>query len=414
MSEEKDGVPCAPRESILEGIRVVDVTQFIAGSRATQLLADMGAEVVKVEPPQGDTLRLIFSLLAGAERNYSVFNRNKYGICVDWRTPRGQEVMHRLAAGADIFVHNLIPGTLERHRLGYETLRYLNPGIIYIAISGFGATGINPERAAFDIIAQATAGQFWNDTETLSPPSNHWGDLMSGAYAALAACLAPIHRLRTGQGQFIDISMQDVLYFNNYRAIINRAMEPIMGRVQEVLGRRPDDVLNSQDRMPFYGFFQARDGKVAIVALTPRQWKDLAHITGHGELLEDARFANLVSQIHHHAEAVSLIEEWTTRHDAHAIVALLEKKKIPCGIAYTVDQVNRDENLEARGMFAQVEHPAFGTIDVPGIPFKFALTPGAITQAAPLLGEHTRTVLSDWLGYSPAEIAALYDDTIVK
>ena len=305
---------------IFAGIRIIDVTQFISGSRCTQILADMGAEVVKIEPPQGDVLRLIFSLIPGAERNYSVLNRNKYGMALDWKQPQGQEIMRRLAATADIFVHNLIPGTLEDSHLGYEDLKRVKPDIIYVAISGFGATGVNPERAAFDIIAQATAGQLWNDLENLMPPANYWGDFVSGSYAAMAACMALIHRLRTGEGQYVDISMQDVLYFNNYRAMMDKAMAPIMEDATRTLGRRPSEVLNSKDRMPFYGFFKTTDGKVAIVAITPRQWRDLAEVTAHPELVNDPRFSNLITQINHHAAAVELIEEWTSRHTSAEIV----------------------------------------------------------------------------------------------
>lgn len=398
---------------IFAEIRVIDVTQFISGSRCTQILADMGAEVVKIEPPQGDVLRLIFSLIPGAERNYSVFNRNKYGMALDWKQPQGQEIMRRLAASADIFVHNLIPGTLEDSHLGYEDLKRVRPDIIYVAISGFGTTGVNPERAAFDIIAQATAGQLWNDLENLMPPANYWGDLVSGGYAATAACMALIHRLRTGEGQYVDISMQDVLYFNNYRAMIDKAMAPVMEDAARTLGRRPAEVLNSKDRMPFYGFFKTTDGKVAIVAITPRQWRDLAEVTAHPELVNDPRFSNLITQINHHAVAVELIEEWTSRHPSAEIVRKLEARKIPCGIAYSVDQVNADDNLRERGMFQTVDHAQFGSIDVPGIPYHFSSTPGKIRRPAPGLGEHNRVLLADWLGYTADEITRLQSAKVI-
>jgi crotonobetainyl-CoA:carnitine CoA-transferase CaiB-like acyl-CoA transferase len=398
---------------VLDGIKVIDLSQFISGSRCTQILADMGAEVVKIEPPEGDTLRLIFSLIPGAERNYSVFNRNKYGISLDWRHPGGLEIMHRLAAKADIFVHNLIPGTLERNHLGYADLKKIRKDIIYLALSGFGSSGTNPQRAAFDIVAQATSGQFWNDLENLRPPSNYWADLISGAYAALAGLLALIHRMKTGEGQFVDISMQDVLYFNNYRAMIDRSMEPIMDQAQRTLGRRPDEVLNSADRMPFYGFFKSRHGKVAIVALTQRQWEDLANITGHPELATDPRFNNIVSQIHNHEDTVRRIEEWTSKNTSEEIIAVLEAKKIPCGMAYSSKQVNKDENLKTRGMFSSVFHEKFGEIDVPGIPFHFSQTPGNVRSAAPMPGEHNRLVLEQWLGLTEDEINDLYKDRII-
>lgn len=397
----------------LEGIRVLDITQFISGSRCTQLLADMGAEVVKVEPLFGDTLRLIFSLMPGAERNYSVLNRNKYGLALDWKQPGGQEVIRRLAATADILVHNLIPGTMERSNLGYEDLKKVKPDLIYVAISGFGTMGVNPERAAFDIIAQATGGQFWNNLEDLMTPANHWADLMTGSYAALAASMALRYRDKTGQGQFVDVSMQDVMYFNNYRAMMDKALEPIVEDATQTLGRRPDEILNSKDRMPFYSFFRARDGKVAIVAITQRQWRDLCDIISHPEMAADPKFANLIAQIHNHREAVALIEEWTSRHDCSWIIERLEEKKIPCGIAYSIEQVNHDENLRRRGMFQKVEHARLGAVDVPGMPYRFSDELGGIRLPAPELGEHNQMLLKDWLGYSEKEIEGLRADKII-
>jgi crotonobetainyl-CoA:carnitine CoA-transferase CaiB-like acyl-CoA transferase len=392
---------------ILEGLKVVDLTQFIAGSRCTQLLADMGAEVVKVEPPQGDTLRMIFKMTPGAERNYSVFNRNKYGIAVNMSDPQGQEIILRLATISDIFVHNMIPGSIEKLGLDYEAIRSLKKDIIYGAISGFGAVGVAPERAAFDIIAQATGGQFWNNQDTFLMPDNFWGDLVTGAYAALSILLALIHKMKTGKGQFIDISMQDVMYYNNYRAMMDKAIEPIMVQVEKKLGRKPKDVLNSSDRMPFYGFFKAKDGKVAIVSLTVRQWKDLVEIIGRPEMASDPKFSNLLTQIHNHEEAVGFIEKWTEAHTSQEIISLLEGKKIPCGIAYTSAQVNEDENLKQRGMFERVYHEKYGDIHIPGFPFKFSDTSGAIRMPAPGLGEHSRFILEQWLGYTSDEVQTL-------
>jgi CoA:oxalate CoA-transferase len=395
---------------LLENVRVLDMAQFISGSRCTQILADMGAETVHVESPEGDTLRLIYKLLGGAERNYSLLNRNKYGMAVDWRKPKGQDVLHRLLAATDIFVHNLIPGTLEKYRLGYDQVRKVKGDIIYVAISGFGTRSPKPQRAAFDIIAQATSGQFWNDTENLTPPTNHWADMMTGAYAAIGALMGLVHRMNTGEGQFVDISMQDVLYFNNYRATVQRAMGPILADVERTLGRKPQDVLNSSDRMPFYGFFKARDGKVAIVAMTPRQWKDLTRIIGHPDMAEDPRFSNMVVQIHNHQEAVDRIDQWTSQRSSDEIIAALEESKIPCGIAYGLDEVNEDQNLRERGMFAGVQHPEFGKVDVPGVPFQFSRTPGAVRFAAPDLGQHNEFILKKWLGCGAAEIQKLREE----
>jgi crotonobetainyl-CoA:carnitine CoA-transferase CaiB-like acyl-CoA transferase len=270
-----------------------------------------------------------------------------------------------------------------------------------------------PERAAFDIIAQATGGQFWNSQDTFLMPDNFWGDLVTGAYAAISILLAVIHRIKTGRGQYIDISMQDVMYFNNYRAMMDKALEPIMAEVEKGLGRKPKDVLNSSDRMPFYGFFKARDGKVAIVSLTTRQWRDLAEIVGRPEMASDPRFSNLIAQIHNHEEAVRLIEEWTAAHTSQEIMSILESKRIPCGIAYTVVQVNNDENLKQREMFQRIRHEKYGNIDIPGFPFKFSEASGSIRMPAPGLGEHTRFILEQWLGYTSDEVQDLYRKGII-
>ncbi len=398
---------------ILAGIKVIDVTQFISGSRCTQLFADMGAEVVKVEPPEGDTLRINFQLMPGAERCYSVLNRNKYGIAVNWQKKEGQEIMRKLAKQADIFVQNLIPGALERNGLGYNDLKKIKKDIIYTQISGFGATGVNPERAAFDIIAQATGGQFWKDQDTYLMPANYWGDLMTGAYAANATLLALIHKMKTGRGHYIDISMQDVMYFNNYRALLDRALGDVALDIEKSLGRKPAEVMNSSDRMPFYGFFKSRDGKVAIVSVTARQWKTLAEIIGHPEMATDPKFNNVISQIHNHKEAVALIEKWTLRHTSQEIIKILERKKIPCGIAYTTEQVNKDENLKSRGMFQKVHHRQFGDIDIPGFPYKFSETEGIIRMPAPALGEHSKFILEKWLDYSSEKIEAFFKAKVV-
>lgn len=398
---------------IFSGLKVIDITQFISGSRCTGILADMGADVIKIEPPAGDTLRLIFKLMPGAERCYSVFNRNKYGLAVDWRDPRGRDIVRKLAAGADVFVHNLVPGALERSGLGYEDIRALKPDIIYAAISGFGTTGIQPERSAFDIIAQAVGGQYWNDQDTFLLPNNYWGDLTSGAYAAIAVLMAIISRMQTGRGQYIDLSMQDVMYYNNYRAMMDKALEPIVAKVEKDLGRHPKDVLNSEDRMPFYSFFKSSDGKVAIVAITPRQWKDITEIIGKPWMATDPKFSNVIVQVQNHNEAVALIEEWTTAHTSREIIEVLEKKKIPCGIAYTAEQVNCDENLEIREMFMKVNHAQYGPIDIPGFPFKFSESGWSMRMPAPGLGEHSRMILEQRLGYAPGEVDELFKDKVV-
>ena len=171
--------------------------------------------------------------------------------------------------------------------------------------------------------------------------------------------------------------------------------------------------MHSADRMPFYGFFKTKDGKVAIVSTTTRQWKELTEIIGRPEMASDPRFSNLIVQVQNHEEAVRLIEEWTTAHTSQEIIAVLEGKKIPCGISYTLEEVNNDENLKRRGMFQQVHHENYGDIDIPGFPFKFSAAQGSIRMPAPGLGEHSRLILEQWLGYTAAEVQELYKKKII-
>jgi crotonobetainyl-CoA:carnitine CoA-transferase CaiB-like acyl-CoA transferase len=179
------------------------------------------------------------------------------------------------------------------------------------------------------------------------------------------------------------------------------------------LGRKPKDVMHSADRMPFYGFFKTKDGKVAIVSTTARQWKALTQIIGHPDMATDPKFSNLIAQVQHHDEAVRLIEEWTAAHTAQEIIAVLEGNKIPCGIAYTLEEVNTDENLKQRGMFQQVHHEKYGDIDIPGLPFKFSAAQGTIRMPAPGLGQHSRMILEQWLGYTTEEVEELYKKKII-
>jgi formyl-CoA transferase len=210
------------------------------------------------------------------------------------------------------------------------------------------------------------------------------------------------------------MSMQDVLYFCNYRAMQDRAIGASMDDASRTLGRMPKDVLNSDDRMPFYGFFKTTDGKVAMVAITGRQWADVADIVGRPELKDDPKFNNLISQIHHHNEIVDMVEAWTSARSSAEVLEAFEKRKVPCGIAYTSEQVNHDENLKMRGMLSKVMHPDFGEVDIPGIPYKFTEISGSIRMAGPKLGEHNQLIMKDWLGYADDEINGLKQKGIIK
>ena len=221
----------------LEGVRVLDLSQFLSGPRAAQLLAEMGAEVIKVESPVGETMRMLAMLIPGAERVFAIINRNKKGLVINFRTEKGIELFKELVKKSDVLVENFAPGTMAKMGLSYDKLKDLNPRLIYAVITGFGLTGPWAGRTAFDIIAQATGGIMHANRQDDRPPSVFFGDMVSGAYCAVGILGALFWREKSGIGQLIDISMQDVMYAHNYQALSDRALEPVEASLTATLGR---------------------------------------------------------------------------------------------------------------------------------------------------------------------------------
>ena len=231
----------------LEGLRVLDLSMFLSGPRASQILADLGAEVVKVEPPSGETMRLWMMLIPDQEESMTHWHRNKKGISLDIRNPEGARILRQLVVHFDALIENLAPGTMEKCGLGYDDLKTINPGLIYCSISGFGKRSPNSRRVAFDIIAQATGGIMAAQGVRHRSPGVFFGDLVSGAYASIGILAALRHREHTGQGQLVDVSMQDVMYFHNFRAMQVR-MQKDPERIAEARGGTFEDLFTSEER----------------------------------------------------------------------------------------------------------------------------------------------------------------------
>lgn len=397
----------------LEGVVVLDLSQFLSGPRCAQILAFLGARVIKVETPGGDPMRLMMTLV-GAERALSTMHQNKEAIVVNWRTEEGAQVVRALSRHADILIENFAKGALDNSGLGYGDLSRENSRLVYVSITGFGHTGPLSGRTAFDIIAQATAGIMWAQGNPDRPPGVFFADLVSGAYAAIGALSALWQRAATGRGQHVDVSMQDVMYFHNFWALADKANGPDREKVAGRLGRTLDSFLTDQQHpLPFWNSYRARDGYIVIVALTDEQWNRFMSAIGKPEFIHDARFNNLVARIRNADEGVSMISEWVSQRTTDEVEALLTDVRIPCGKVRDFNELFEDPQLRQRGMFQTATHPAFKVIDSCGFPIKMTQSEMDVLSGCPELGQHTEAVLKELLGYDAAKVSRLRDREVV-
>ncbi len=396
----------------LQGIKVLDFSMFLSGPRASQILADFGAEVVKVEPPGGETMRMWMLLIPDQEESMIHWHRSKKGISVDMRKPEGSGLIKKLIPHFDVVIENLAPGSMERSGLGYDELKELNPGLVYCSISGFGKDAPNSHRVAFDIIAQATSGIMSAQRTPNRSPGVFFGDLVSGAYAAIGILTALRHRDRTGEGQLVDISMQDVMYFHNFRAFQVR-MQKDIEKIKQAMGGTFEDLFTGDKGLPFWKPYKAKDGYVAVVFLTDRQWEAMCEIIGKPEYKDDPRFTNLIQRVKNREVIRDELESWMEGRSAEEIESALDEHRIPCGRVLEVEEVNQDKNLESRGMIVEVDVGDGHTVPLPGIPIKLSGSPGNIRSGAPGVGEHNLEVYGGYLGLSESDLQGLKDKGVI-
>lgn len=395
------------QQKILEGIKVLDLSQFLSGPRCSQLLSLKGADVVKVEPPIGETMRVLCRLMR-SERMMSTIHQNKRGITVDFKNPDGIGLLKKLAAECDVLIENFAPGLMKKLGIDYDALKEINEDIIYVTISGYGQTGPLSGRTAFDIVAQASAGIMHAYRQPWRTPKVYFGDLVSGAYAALGAVEALFYRERTGVGQLVDISMQDVMYFQNFSCFSDNAIAPVKEEVEQLLGKSLSNLLTDDDNpLPFWNSYEAKDGYIVIVALTDREWKHLMEAIGREDTLEDARYFNFLTRIQNAAAGIGLIAPWVKERTVEEVAAILGEKNVPCAPVADFEMVNDSEHLKERGMITEVDDSEFGAIAVPGDPIRHSAVPGDVSGACPRLGEHTGEVLRQWLGLTDGQIDQL-------
>jgi crotonobetainyl-CoA:carnitine CoA-transferase CaiB-like acyl-CoA transferase len=385
----------------LEGIRVVELAQIMAGPTCGMLLADMGADVIKVEKlPGGDDTRSYSEpSIAGESAPFMMLNRNKRGIAVNLKTPGGLEVVKRLLADADVVTENYRKGTLEKLGLGYETLQDLNPRLVYCAVSGYGRTGPYADKGGFDLIAQGFAGIMSVTGEPGGPPvkaGTSIADINAGIFAALGIVAALHARSRSGRGQMVETSLMEAAIQQTYW----------QAAIWFATGENPGPSGSAHLLTAPYQAFPTQDGWINVGGANQSNWERIAKAIGRPELAADPRFATNAERVRNRAELVPLVAERLRTRPSAEWIRELEAQGVPVGPVNRIGEMLSDPQVAAREMVVEVEHAKAGRVKALGFPVKFSATPGAIERGAPLLGQHTREVLAG-LGYDAQRIEAL-------
>ncbi|AQS50003.1 CoA transferase (plasmid) [Thioclava nitratireducens] len=390
----------------LAGLRILDLTRVLAGPFATAILADLGAEVIKLEPPQGDDYRHIGPFTKGESALFTLTNRGKASVVIDLKAPEGQALARDLAASCDVVVENFRPGVAERLGLGAETLRAENPGLVYCSISGFGQHGPAAGLPAYDLVAQAMSGWMAATGEEGGAPlkvGEALGDVAAGLYAVIAILAALIGRGTTGRGAALDVAMLDCLV----------AMLPTSHALHLYAHAPVERIGNRHPLSTPFGAFRTADGHAIIAVLGQRQFAALCTVIGAPEAADDPRFATDELRTEHEPVLRDLIEIWSTIRPTAEVVAALAAAQVPTAPILTLAEQLASEHAAARALVNDLPHQLLGQAPVVGQPIRFDGAAPLAATGAPALGGQTRGVL-EGLGLSAAQIEGLIAARIVK
>ncbi len=395
----------------LQGIRILDLTRAMAGPYCTMMLGDLGADVIKVERPgRGDESRgwgppfvgEPYASYPGESAYFVSTNRNKRSITVNMKSTAGLEIIHRLSANSDVLVENFRTGVLDNMGLGYEQLRGVSPRLVYCSISGYGRTGPYADRPGYDCVIQAEGG-FMGITGPEEGPPYRVGvpiiDITAGMFSATAILAALRARDLTGEGQLIDLSLLDT----QVALLANVASNYLVG------GQEPRRLGNAHPNIIPYEAFRARDRWFMLAAGNERMWSILCDVLGRPELRADPRFADNNARLVNRQALRLILEEAFLARDADEWLAKLQHSGVPCGPINTIPEVFTHPQADARDLVTEVDHPSAGSVQLLGFPYKLSQTPAQVRRPPPMLGEHTKEVLVELLGYSTEEVTACED-----
>jgi crotonobetainyl-CoA:carnitine CoA-transferase CaiB-like acyl-CoA transferase len=397
-----------PHPGPLSGMRVLELAQIMAGPTCGMLLADMGADVVKVEKvPGGDDARGYQEpSVNGVSAPFMMLNRNKRALALNLKHARGRDVLLRMVREADVLTENFRRGTLEKLGLSYEVLAAVNPGLIYCAVSGYGRSGPDADKGGFDLIAQGFAGLMSITGEPGGPPmktGNSVADINAGILAALGIVAAYAHKLKTGEGQVVDTSLMEAALQQTYwHAAIYFAT-----------GSSPGPTGSAHLLTAPYQAFRTRDGWINIGGANQANWERIAEVVGHPEWRDDARFATNSARVTNRSALGDAMNAVLVTRSKAEWIAAFDAAGVPVGPVNTIGEALEHPQTIARGMAVEVAHPQAGPVRTLGCPIHFSRTPTRITRPAPMLGEHTRELLREY-GYDDAEIDALIADGVVE
>ncbi len=390
------------RTGPLVGMRVLDLTHVMAGPTCCLMLADMGADVIKVEKAEGgdDSRRMVPPLVKGEPASFMMMNRNKRGIVLDLKKPEARAALLKLVKTADVLVENYRKGTMEKLGIGYDVLAKENPALIYCEISGFGRTGPYADQGGFDLVAQAMTGLMSITGEGPGRPPVKVGapltDITGGLLACMGVLAAYANRLKTGKGQRVDTSLFEAGMVHTYW----------QSAIAFATGVAPGPLGSAHPLSAPYQAFQTKDGWVCLGASNQRTWLKFCEAVEAPGLAADPRFKDNAARMANLPALVAAIEPHFARYTNAEMLALLEKNGVPAGPVLDVNEAHRHPQAIARDMVPALDHPVAGKVQTIGLPIKFSATPGGVKHAAPVFGQHTRDVLTE-VGYTSSEIDTL-------
>ena len=396
-----------PHPGPIAGMRVLELAQIMAGPTCGMMLADMGADVIKVEKlPGGDDARSYSEpRINGVSAPFLIQNRNKRGIALNLKLAHGREILLRLVRNADVLTENFRRGTLEKLGLGYDVLARENPGLIYCAVSGYGRDGPYADKGGFDLIAQGFAGLMSVTGEPGGPPvktGNPVADINAGLLAAIGILAAYAHKQRTGRGQVVDTSLMEAALQQTFWHAASYFAD----------GRSPGPSGSAHLLTAPYQAFRTRDGWINIGGANQANWERIAEVLGHPEWRADSRFATNAARMQHLDALVAAMTPVLVTRTRDEWIAAFDAAGVPAGPVHSIGEALTHPQTLARGMVVDVAHAEAGAMKALGCPIHFSTTPTAVTRAAPLLGEHTRDVLRE-SGYNDVEIDAFIAEGVV-